>query len=299
MSLEQRRLIADADAPGIGFQAAFGFYLGLVVGGLVAFVGLLADVTTATLLGTFPTVVTAVTLVGHVLAKRARGLPERIGRARRWRLACYLPAAGFAAAALAPRGTPLESTGRYLAVTIGFGLVLGLAAFGLEQLCRNRFVEAITADEPAVTWSYRPASAFANAGIWVVLLFFVVAGGGASVATGDAFGLFWIAFGVVVAAWTWVLGKGDANGKKYYGTRFSFDVDSEAQRGELHAHEREIRYDQGRSRKLVPWEKISGIELTDEELVLERRFRTIRCDQSAIDDPEAVLEAIETVRSGS
>jgi hypothetical protein len=54
MSLEHRRPIASAGQPDIGFQAAFGFYLGLVTGGLVAFVGLLAGVTTPTLLGALP-----------------------------------------------------------------------------------------------------------------------------------------------------------------------------------------------------------------------------------------------------
>lgn len=298
MSLEHRRPVADAEPPDIGFQAAFGFYLGLVTGGLVALVGLFADVTTATLLGTFPTVVTAVTLAGHVVAKRVHGLPERIGRRRRWRLACYLPAAGFGVVALAPNVTSLESTSRYLAVTVALALVLGLTALGLEQLCRNRFVEAITADEPSVTWSYRPASAFSQGGFGVVLLCFVLVGGVTSVVSGNFFGLFWIVFGVVMAAWIWFDVEDNSDGKKYYGKRFSFDIgpDSENALGELHAHERGIRFDQGRSRKLTPWEKITDVELTDDELVLERRFRNLRCDRSVIDDPEAVLAALEEAR---
>ncbi|TYL40698.1 hypothetical protein CV102_01050 [Natronococcus pandeyae] len=299
MSLEHRRPVADAEPPDIGFQAAFGFYLGLVAGGLVALVGLLADVTTATLLGTFPTVVTAVTLVGHVVAKRAHGLPERIGRRRRLRLACSLPAVGFAAAAVAPSVTSLEHTGRYLALMIGFALVLGVTALGLSSLCRNRYVEAITADEPAVTWDYRPASAFSQGGVWIVLLFFVVTAGGANAAVGDAFGLFWIAFGVVMAVVILVDVESNSNGKKYYGKRFSIETtaNSENALGELHAHERGIRLDQGRSRKLTPWEKITDVELTDDELVLERRFRNLRCDRSAIDDPEAVLEVLLETRA--
>ncbi|MFC4436711.1 MULTISPECIES: hypothetical protein [Natrialbaceae] len=298
MSLERRREVVDSEPPDIGFQAAFGFYLGLVVGGIAAFAGLLADVTTATLLGTFPTVVTAVTLAGHILAKRAHGLPERIGRRWRWRLACYLPAVGFAAAVLAPSVTPLEATSRYLAVTVALALVLAVTALGLQQLCRNRYVEAITADEPSVTWSYRPASAFSRGGVGVILVCFVLVGGLTSVVTGTLSGLFWVAFGGVVAAWSWFDVENDSGGKKYYGTRFSFDASSVSENalGELHAHERGIRFDQGRSRKLTPWEKITDVELTDDELVLERRFRNIRCDRSVIDDPEAVLAALEEAR---
>lgn len=295
MSLEHRRPVADAGEPDIGFQAAFGFYLGLIAGGLAALVGLAADVTTATLLGIFPTVVTAVTVGGHVLAKRSHGLPERIGRRRRLRLACYLPAVGFATAAIAPGVVPLGTDGRYYVVTGLLVAVLGMTAFGLERLCRNRFVKAITADEPIVTWTYRPAGLVSHGGTVTVLVTFGAMGLSTSVAIGSPIGLLWIVFGVIV-----VLGGAladDDAGKKYYGSRYSLDVDSNAEYGELRAHERGIRRDQGRSRKLVPWEEISDIRLTDEELVLERRWLDIRCDRDAIDDPEAVLEDVERARS--
>lgn len=299
MSLEHRRPVASAGRPDLGFQAAFGFYLGLVAGGLVALVGLAADVTTATLLGSFPTVVTAVTLVGHLLAKRSHGLPQRIGRRRPLRLACYLPAIGFAAAAVAPTVTPLEPATRYFAVTILLAAVVGVTAFGLERLCRKQYIEAMTADEPTITWSYRPASWLTSAGVWIPLVFlcFVIGAGVASVATGSTVGLFWIGFGLLMFVWTWVIGTGDDNGKQYYGSRFSLDVDQQTQQGTLRAHERGVRHDVGRSRKLIPWEKISDIGLTDDELVLERRFRNLRCDRDAIDDPESVYEALKEMHS--
>jgi TM2 domain-containing membrane protein YozV len=296
MSLEHRRPVASAGQPDLGFQAAFGFYLGLVAGGLVVVAGLLADLTAATLLGTFPTVVTAVTLAGHIAAKRSHGLPQRIGSRWRWRLACYLPAAAFAAAALVPAETALRSAARHPGVA-ALTLVLCVTAFGLERLCRKQYVVAITADEPAVTWTYQPVGVFSNPGLWMPVLAFTTMGLGASIATGSVTGLIWIVFGVLIAVWSWMLTIGDANGKKYYGTRFSLDVDAKAQQGELRAHERGVRHDQGRSSTLVPWEKISGIELTDDELVLERRFRTLRCDREAIDDPEAVYEALEELNS--
>lgn len=304
MSLEHRREVVDPEPPDIGFQAAFGFYLGLAVGGIAAFTGLLVDVTTATLLGTFPTVVTAIILVGHVLAKRAHGLPERIGRVWRWRLACYLPAVGFGAAALVPRVTPLESTSRYLAVTIALALVLGLTALGLEQLCRNRFVEAITADEPIVTWTYRPAGFLADgSGMLTFATIFLLLGTVASIWTGSVRpGLFWAVIGLVFILSNGARFGDDAQERtKRYGFGFEpdFSPDNRWNSLELRAHEAGIRLDRGRSRTLVLWDQVTGVELTDEELVLERRFRNIRCDRSTIDDPEAVLEAIETRRSGS
>ncbi|WP_255170331.1 hypothetical protein [Natrononativus amylolyticus] len=299
MSLEYRGTTVDVEPPDIGFQAAFGFYLGLTVGGSVVLAGVLAGATTATLLGAFPTVVTAVTIAGHLLARRARGLPERIGRARRWRFGCYLPAIAFAAAALAPRVISLEATSRYYLAAVGFAVVLGVAALGLERLCRNRFVEAVTADEPAAVWTYRPAGLLARGVVWFPLAVFVLAGGAASVAAGSPVGLLWIAIGVLVVAWIWFDVEGSARGKKYGGKRYSADTSSasDAQWGELRAHERGIRYDRGRASKLVPWESVSGVELIDDELVLQRRFRTLRCDREAIDDPEAALEAIQRLRA--
>ncbi|RQH00310.1 hypothetical protein [Natrarchaeobius oligotrophus] len=301
MSLH-RRAIVDAEPPDIGFQAAFGFYLGLIAAGLVAVVGLLADVTTASLLATLPTTVTGVMIVGHVLAKRFHGLPELIGRRLRWRLACYLPAVGLVAVALAPGATPLAYTARYLAITVAMALLVGVTAFGLERLCRARFVEAITTDEPVVTWSYRPAGLLSRNGLWMVLTVFVVMAGVMSVVGGTLFGLLWLAYGVIVVAWTWSGTDDDSRGKSYYGKRYSLEMAPEPDEwGELRAHEYGVRLDLGRSRRFVPWERIEGIELTDDELVLKRRFRNLRCDRDAIDDPEAeaVLEALETARDAA
>ena len=46
-------------------------------------------------------------------------------------------------------------------------------------------------------------------------------------------------------------------------------------------------------RRLLPWAQFTGIRLTPVELVLERRWRpSIRCDRSAIDDAEAIEDAL-------
>lgn len=297
MSLEHGRPLADPDPPDIGFQAGFGFYLGLVAGGFVAVGGALADVAAVTLLGVLPTTVTAVTIVGHVLAKRAVGLPERIGRSRRLRFATYLPAILFGTVTFAPLWTPapFEFATRHLAVTGAFALVAGIAAFGLERLCRNQYVEAVTADGPAITWNYEPAGPLRD-GAWTMLVVLMPVAGVASLVAGNAFGLFWIAYGVVVLAWDRFDFGGD--GAKRGGKRFSLDVgDSQRVVGELRAHERGIRLDRGRASKLVPWERIDGVELAGDELVIERRrWVDLRCDRGAIDDPEAVLEGIERAR---
>ncbi|SFB70995.1 hypothetical protein SAMN05444422_101378 [Halobiforma haloterrestris] len=295
MSLEHGRPLADPEPPDIGFQAGFGFYLGLVAGGFAAVVGAFADVAAVTLLGVLPTTVTAVTIVGHVLGKRAVGLPERIGRSRRTRAVPYLPAIAFGVVAFVPGVTALTVRTRHLVVTAIFALVVGVAGFGLERLCRNRYVEAVTADDPVVSWNYEPAG-FLQGGAWALLVALAFVAGVTSLVAGNAFGLFWIAYAVLVIAWDRFDFGG--NGAKRGGKRFSLDTgDTDRTVGELRAHRRGIRLDRGRASKLVPWERISGVELTDDELVLERSRRfDLRCDRDAIDDPEAVLEGIERAR---
>jgi hypothetical protein len=52
-------------------------------------------------------------------------------------------------------------------------------------------------------------------------------------------------------------------------------------------------------RRFVPWETVSRVRLTPDELVVERRRRfDLRCDRAAIDAPERVYEEIERSRAG-
>lgn len=281
--------------PDIGFQAGFGFYLGIVVTGIAAIAGLVAGVTTATLLGIVPSTVTAVAIVGHILAKRARGLPERIGRNRRRRLACYAPAAAFAVVLVGvPAFGSIDATGRFVVVTSVLVLLSGVSAFGLERMARNRYVDALTADEPAAKWTWRKTGLRYDEGVTTAVMSLTVAVGLVLVWRGSFYGLLWTGYGTV-----FLLSMHFDLGDDWTG----FDPSDQWNPPKIRAHDAGLVVDKSYRKTFVPWEAIEVVRLTDEELVLERQrsglwrgWFDIRCDRSGIDDPESVLEDIERAR---
>lgn len=279
----------DPDEPGLGFQAGFGFYLGLVVTGFVAIGGLFADASTGSLLGILPSTLTAVTIVGHILTKRARGLPERIGGSRWRQLASYAPSAAFAVLSfvLGPAVGAVSITARLAFMTIAFVLLTGVSAFGVNAMCRKRYVEAIAGDEPTVSWTATTIFPFlgekAKTGAGVVLFFT----GLAAAATGYWFGLFWSLYSLVFLV--------EPIGKRLDWFDSS-DENGWNQESEVSAYDVGLVVD---GREFHPWDEIGDVRLTDDELVIERessRF-DLRYDRDSIDDPQAVLEGIERARA--
>ncbi len=277
--------------PDIGFQAGFGFYLGIVVTGIMAIAGLLGDVATATLLGVLPSTVTAVAIVGHIYAKRARGLPERIGRSRWRRLACYVPAAAFAAALSLAALAPVDATGRFVIVTVVLTALAAVSGFGLDRMAKNRYVDAITADEPAATWPWQRSGGWTGEPAYTVIMAFMILAGVVSVWQGEwVLGPFWILYGAVMIL------------SRRYGW-YDLDETDHWNPPEIRAHEAGLVVDRSFWKGFVPWETVDGVRLTDDELVVERRrfgfdsgFFDLRCDRSAIEDAEAVSEALERAR---
>lgn len=286
--------MADVSEPDIGFQAGFGFYLGIVVTGIAAIAGLVAGASTATLLGVLPSALTAVAVVGHILAKRAHGLPERIGRSRTRRLACYLPPVAFAAAFFAlPEIGSIEATGRFVIVTAVLVLLTGVSAFGLERMSWNRYVEALAADDPTASWTYHRVGLGSGEAVFTAFMGLVILAGILVAWLGNARGLVWTAYGLFMFL----------SLKLEWGGWSDFDPGDRWNPPTLRAHEAGIVLERPFARKLVRWDAIEGVELTDEALVLERRrfgrrsrWFDIRCDRAAMDDPEAVLEGIERAR---
>lgn len=288
VSSHEQASTAPADEPGLGFQAAAGFYLGLVVTGIGMIAGAATGVATGTVLGFVPTTLTVVTILGHVLAKRAGGLPVWIGSRRRRRLGWFLPAIAFAATPFAVRALSTEASTVLVAASVVLAVVTGGCAFGLGRLCYHRYLEAITTDEPAATWTWRRSGLSSGPYLTAAVLLLSIVAGLASALAGNAFGLFWIVYGVFLAYALW----SDR-------TDGWFDPDKSWNPPELRAHEAGVVVDRPVSTRLLPWETIGDVRLTDDELVLERPRRfDVRCDRAAIDDPEGVLEGIERVRAG-
>ncbi|MXV63473.1 hypothetical protein GS429_15700 [Natronorubrum sp. JWXQ-INN-674] len=271
----------------IGFKAGVGFYLGLIVAGFTSIGGILAGVSTEAVLATTPGTVTAVLIVVLLLGDRLRGLPERTGRSRRLRLGWYAPAALIASVLLVPAVSSLEYSARLGFITVVFAAVIAAVAAGVARMTKNRYIVSITDDEPAVTWTWQRTTFDTEfwrrltAGGGILLL----AGGLWSLYTGSRYGLWWSFYGGLLL----ITLRSDSYGW--------YDVENQGYERELAVHGAGVLLDQTFRKKLIPWDAIEDVRLTDEELILERRWLDVRCARSAIDDPEAVLEAIERTRS--
>ncbi len=276
------------DTPDIGFQAGFGFYLGVVVVGVAAIAGLAADVSTATLLGVLPTALTVVTIAGHVIARRSHGLPERIGRSRWRRAACYVPPLAFAVTLFAATFELIDPGTRIYLVTVVFALLSAPAAYGIDRMSRNRYVEAATADEPVATWQYHPVGLLSGRTSFTVVVGLLIGLGILGALLGRLRALLWPVYGVVMLVSTRL------------GRRNAADSSGRWNVPTLRAHRAGLVVQRPFARTLLPWDAIEDVRLTDDELVLERRRRfDLHCDRDPIDDPEAVCEAIERTRAGT
>ncbi|OLZ42727.1 hypothetical protein A6E15_13540 [Natrinema saccharevitans] len=277
--------------PDIGFQAGFGFYLGIVVTGIVAIAGLLADVGTAALLGILPSTVTAVAIVGHIYASRARGLPERIGRSRWRRLGCYAPAAAFTALLFTAEIMPIDDTGRFVILTVVVAVLAGVSGFGLDRMAKNRYVDALTADDPATTWTWQRSGGWTGEPAYTVIMAFMILAGLVSISQGEWYlGPFWVVYGAVMIL------------SRRYGW-YELDETDRWNPPTVHVHEAGLVVDRSFWKGFIPWETVDGVRLTDDELVVERRrfgldsgVFDLRCDRAAIDDADAVVAALERTR---
>ncbi|ELY44298.1 hypothetical protein [Natronorubrum sulfidifaciens] len=278
--------VADPD---LAFKAGFGFYLGVLVAGLTAIVGVLTDAATATILATAPSTLTAVLLLVFIFGHRLRGLPERIGQSRRRRLVCYLPAVAFAGVFVVPAVTSLESTARLGTLAIALSLLSGAVAVGVSRMARNRYVAAMTPDESVTTWTYHHAGYRTSE--WVVTggMALLVVAGLALVWNGSWIGLLWAGYGLVFVL---------SSRFGWFDTWYDIDPSGRWGAPSIHAHVAGLVLEQSFATKLIPWAAITDVSLTDDELVLERRWLDIRCDRAAIDDPEAVLDGIKRARDG-
>ncbi|WP_207586611.1 hypothetical protein [Halomontanus rarus] len=273
----------EVDEPDIGFQAAIGVFCGVVLAGVVTTMLALAEADTATLLGTFPSAGTAGIIVGLLLSRRARGVPERLGASRRRWIYGLLPAAAFGVVTLVALFVPALG-GAVAAAAFFSAVAVALSGLLVVGMGRNRYVDAVTGDDPAVTWDYQPAGLLRVEP--VIGTCFLLFGLVQVYWDGWTFAAFSILYGVFMLV--------SAFGKDRW-----FDDDWESTNmnsSELAVHDAGLVKFRGRSKTLVPWDEITGVRSTDEELVidLDGRFRNIRCDRTAIDDPEAVLEALES-----
>lgn len=293
-------LPADLEPPALRYRFVVGVYVAAIAGALAVVGGVGFELSGGGLLLIGLTAVTVGLVAGGAVAGRIPGLPERIGRSRQRMAACFLPPVAFVALGLVGAAAVPEDASVVLGITLLPAAGLAVVALSVVRLSRTRYVDAITPDEPVVSWIWanprRQHRWLAIAGICLAL-------GGWSLVAGDPGGALWP---LGIAALALVFSR--------YGP-FDIHDDPDAQRSRLRVHDAglvtELRdglvspmfvspTDGQYGTGIVPWEGVTGVERTDDELVIERARRfDVRCRLSVIDDPEAVRDAIERARRGS
>lgn len=267
----------DLGPPDVGFRLAVGAYVAAIVSGLGTVFGVAVGASIGVLVASYPIALNVGLVLGGALLGRITGLPERIGRSRRLMAACWLPPIAFVAASALGLVAPSLATFGFAFAALFSAVCAAVPALFVAWMARTRYVTAVTPDDPAVSWTwvdpresaYRTVFALATIAF---ALWYVYAGNA-------VIGLLWLCYGAF-----WLIT--DAT-----------DVVSPSDRsGELRIHEAGLVKERQYRTGLVPWDRVTGVELTDDELVIERRWLDVRCRRSAIDDAESVRRAIDRAR---
>ncbi|WP_174811882.1 hypothetical protein [Salinadaptatus halalkaliphilus] len=286
---------SDRVDSGVGLQATLGIYVGAIATGLVA-IGLAASgVSSGVLLSTLPTVFTAGLLVGALYAWHRPGFARRLGGWRGRRSCCVVPAV-----VLVGLGTGLWQlevvTAAWYVLPVGVAAVaVAGAGWELAAIGHDAYIDSVV-DAPVVRWDWRPAGT--DIGMVAVGLGFGAVGLVATVfldVTAILLVLFALMFLFQALAPDSL--RSDSVWKPFVFPWVPHDDQlGDGVRGELQATRPGLVVAPSMKpshRTLYPWNRITDLRLTEDELVLERRFRpAIRCERDAIDDPEAVLETI-------
>ena len=297
----------DLDTPDVGFVAASGVYAAAALTFAFLTAAAATGAAVSTLVGGVTSTVTIGLLVGSLLASRREGLAERIGSSLRSRLLPLSIPVGFGALSLGALAFPLP-----LGAAVGAGLgalVTGLCGWGISSMGRSRYARAITSDDPILTVpQLNPRQHWWMAWIGIGSL---TAGLGTISATDGGLAGFWmVAMGLLFVIFAFVTrynqdpDRIEAGGRTQrfpsrFGGEWTYDPLDPEFLPELRVHEEGIvAHRSWSSERFVPWEWVTNVSLTEDELrVGVRRGLDIRCHRAVIDDPVEVYETIERVRS--
>ncbi|NUC73948.1 hypothetical protein HTZ84_16845 [Haloterrigena sp. SYSU A558-1] len=261
----------DTGGPDAIFRLAVSAYSGAVLAWLAATIGALTGRSPVGLGGTYATGFAVGVLVGLAAASVDLRLPSRLGRNWRRRLAIVLPVLPIVVVWLVPLETGVS------AVSFWSVIVVFASGYALSQLAGNRYVNAVTPGEPEETWQWEPPGSVVVdlllAGTWVLL-------GIGNVATRDPMqGLMslllavgWVAACLVEGRWPFGPGR---------------------ERCEIQFYETGLVKRRPYTKAFVPWRDVNHVRLREGELVIDRGLRDVRFDRDELEDPEAVLEAID------
>ncbi|AGB30630.1 hypothetical protein Natpe_0706 [Natrinema pellirubrum DSM 15624] len=293
--------MATPSNPGIDVVAAVGLYVAAVAVGLVALGGVATGASSDALVALVPTAFTTGLLCGVVVARVTADAVVRLG-AWRWRtVACWAPASLVAGGAVVLSATGAVSRGWRLLLLGGASVAVVLSGWLLSRTTRDAYVGAAIDDRDDMlvdwTWYQSGTHAFLTA---IGLALFGV-GTAASLAVGTLSYRFLLpSIVLVVLGWAPTLSVPTPGGDDL--TLFSV-TGLEGARADVRAYPDGIVVEPRlipSYRWFVPWDRIVGVRTTADRLVFERRWRpAVRCDRSAIEDAEAVRDAIERARRGT
>lgn len=278
---------------GVEYQAAVGAYVGALLTGVVTIALVVGDVSSGALLSLLPSVFTAGLLIGAIVAWAHPETAVRLGSLR-WPIAvCCLPAVALGAAVWLLSRADIVGTDWQLLPAALAAIGAALAGWILGASARDSYVESVV-DDPVASWTWEPSGPeYAMLG-WGLACFV------ASTACYLAFGkpllmLFVVGIMLVLQGLPVEFWDDDTVRVPIRIIPVAYETEApDFSRGEFRVADAGLIVAPSMKpayKSLIPWGRIADVRLTDDELVLERRWKpAIRCDRSGIDDP-AALEA--------
>jgi len=254
-----------------------------VLTGAALVAGVALNASSGVLVATVPTTLSIGLVVGSSLGARADGLPERTGRSRRLTAAWFVPAVAFAGSA---RGSlSAIDTDRARTRERSGDSRRAVRAAVIATMARTRYVAAITPDDPVAAWQWRSPNRVLCLYAFAICYFAL----GFVTREISFFTVQWFLLGLLFL----VQGTRGQRAARSAGRGSGRVTD-----GPRTPHPRGGTGRRGADRNAVSsLTDIGSVSLTDENLVLERSWIDLRCDRSAIDDPEGVRAAIEQRRN--
>ncbi|WP_255169407.1 hypothetical protein [Natrononativus amylolyticus] len=272
--------MTSTDSRAEGSDTAFRLAVGLYVGVLLAASGstTLAALSSPTVLELAAVTVTAFVIgaLAGVALSRAANLPARLGRSRGRRFSLVAPAGAFAVVGFVP-----SAGGGFRTAVLASAVAIATVGFLLSKLAQRRHLESTLPDEPNAIYAWRPPGSprldalVAGAGL--------LGGVGYALAGSPRLALWWLFFGLF-----W-LGAAFLEGRLPAGARETC---------ELRVYDAGLVRVRPHAKSFVPWDDVDHVRLRDGELVFDRGLFDLSFDCDELEDPDAVLSAVERVHPG-
>jgi len=307
------------EEPDIGFVSASGVYVAIVFVASLISIGSGANWTSATIVGSVSTAGTVGLIVGALLARRLRGVPERLGQRRRQWFVLFVVPTLFGLCTVAVLLFSAVPTSMAVGTVFG-ALTSFVASLLMVSMVKTRYARAVTPGEPVVSIPYQPDQRLqlvAVAGSLTTIFLILQFGLGVSWSVGGGLLIFILISGFV-AVLSYIDQQIDSGptggvldrvlpneqGATRFGQRLSMpSVDPGQNPGTLptlEVYEHGILVHGGIETRFLPWEAISDIRLTEAHLCFVRpRWFNTRCAREVVDDVPERYEEIKRLSEGT